>query len=172
MFDFWKFYKKLLKRTNYFDNYWDKFPEGEFRFKEETLYLMQKNIAEKDAQGLAHTLAVICNDGADREYTPFLLKLLDEKWHISEEDIVSVLEMIKDPESIDKLYETAVNIPEWDDMRGLAKKCMWALSAINTSEAINKLKMLQNSDDVIIKENATFQLKELIKNVQIGKQPL
>lgn len=29
--------------------------------------------------------------------------------------------MIKDPESIDKRYETAVNIPEWDDMRGLAK---------------------------------------------------
>lgn len=28
MFDFWKFYKGLFSRDDYFDNYWDKFPEG------------------------------------------------------------------------------------------------------------------------------------------------
>ena len=45
----------------------------------------------------------------------------------------------------------------------LAKKCMWAMSAVNTAEAIKKLKLLQKSNDPIIKENASFQLEQLIK---------
>ncbi|UIR56451.1 HEAT repeat domain-containing protein [Sphingobacterium sp. SRCM116780] len=163
MFDFWKFYNGLLNRTDYFDNYWDQFPQGHlFRFKSLTLSLLEDNFSNKNVKGLCNTLAVICNDGADRDYTNILLQLLDEKWHISEEDIVSVLELIKDPKSIDKLYEIAVNVPDYDDMRALAKKCMWALSDINTPEAIQKLELLSNSDDFIIKENALFQLHQVI----------
>jgi len=35
------------------------------------------------------------------------------------------------------------------------------LSAIGTREAIDKLILLQKSDDLIIKENAAFQLEQL-----------
>lgn len=164
MFDFWKFYNGLLNRTDYFDNYWEQFPQGRlFRYKSETLSLLKDNSLNMDAKGLSNTLAVICNDGADMEYTDILLHLLDDKWHTSEEDIISILELIKDPKSVDKLYETAINVPDYDDMRALAKKCMWALSAINTSEAIWKLKLLQSSDDPIIRENASFQLEQVVK---------
>ena len=163
MFDFWNFYKGLLKRTDYFDNYWDKFPQGrQLRFKSETLSLLKKDIENRDSKGLANTLAVIHIDGADKDFTSLLLQLLDEDWHISEEDIVSVLELIKDPRSIDKLYDVAVNVPDYDDMRALAKKCMWALSSINTPEAVGKLELLRKSNDPIIKENATFQLEEVV----------
>ncbi len=164
MFDFQKFYTGLLARTDYFDNYWEQFPTGRFLFKDKTLPLLELNAAEKDAHGLSNTLAVICRDGADRDYTGVLLTLLDENWHRSEEDIVSVLEMIKDPDSADKLYEVAIHVPDYDDMRALAKKCMWALSAIGTPRAIEKLKMLQRSTDSIISENATFQLEQVVKN--------
>ena len=164
MFDFWKFYRGLLDRTAYFDNYWDQFPEGErFLFKKETLSLLKENVENKNEKGLANTLAVICNDGADCDYTDILLKLLDEKWHTSEEDIISVLELIKDPKSVDKLYKVALDVPDYDDMRAVAKKCIWALSAINTSEAVNKLKLLEKVDDPIIKENAAFELKQVLK---------
>lgn len=163
MFNFWKFYNGLQNRSNYFDNYWEQFPKGQhLQFKEETLSLLKDNVADKNGNGLANTLAIICNDGADRDYTDILLQLLDEKWHISEEDIVSILELIKDPKSINKLYEVAINVPDYDDMRALAKKCMWALSAINTPEAIQMLRLLQNVDDPIIKENATFQLEQVL----------
>lgn len=163
-FDFWEFYNGLLNRSDPFDNYWEQFPEGQsLPFKEETLSLLKDNVANRDEKGLANTLAVICNDGADRDYTDILLQLLDEKWHISEEDIVTILELIKDPKSIAKLYEVAVNVPDYDEMRALAKKSMWALSAINTPEAIHKLQLLQSSDDPIIKENATFQLEQVLK---------
>jgi hypothetical protein len=163
MFDFWKFYEELLNRTDYFYDYWEQFPKGKcLRFKEETLSLLKKNIANKDPKGLENTLAVICNDGADDDYTDVLLPLFDEKWHTSEEDIISVLELIKDPKSVDILYEIALDIPDYDDMRAIAKKCMWALSAINTPEAVQKIKMLKNADDPIIKENATFQLEHVL----------
>lgn len=164
MFDFWKFYKGLLKRTDYFDNYWEQFPSGQcLRFKEETLSLLKEHVENKNEKGLANTLAIICHDGADSDYTDVLLHLLDEKWHISEEDIVSILELIKDPKSVDKLYDVAINVPDYDEMRALAKKCMWALSAINTKEAIQKLEVLQHYEDPIIKENATFQLEQVLK---------
>lgn len=162
MLDFWKFYLGLSSRSDHFDDYWERFPTGHlFQFKRETLFLLRENVSNRDPIGLANTLAVICRDGADSDYTEILLNLLDETWHISEEDIVEVLELIKDPKSIEKLYEVAVNIPDYDEMRALAKKCMWALSAINTPEAIHKLKLLQNSVDPIIKENASFQLEHL-----------
>ncbi|KUY30678.1 hypothetical protein [Elizabethkingia ursingii] len=161
MFDFKKFYTGLLNRKNYLDNYWDQFPsDHSFRFKEETLSMLKENIANKDSKGLSHILAIILNDGADYNYTDILLSLLDENWHTSEEDIISVLELIKDPKSVDKLYSVAVNVPDYDDMRAIAKKCMWALSAINTIEAKQKLEMLKSSKDPIISENATFQLEQ------------
>jgi len=164
MFDFWKFYKGLLNRADYFDNYWDQFPQGEhLQFKEETLSLLKENAANKNEKGLANTLAIIYNDGADSDYTDILLQLLDEEWHISEEDIISVLELIKDPKSVEKLYEVAINVPDYDDMRAVAKKCIWALSAINTAEAIEKLKLLEKIDDPIIKENAAFELEHVLK---------
>lgn len=164
MFDFDNFYTGLLNRTNYFDNYWDMFPKGHYlQFKVQTLSLIKENITNKDKIGLANTLAVICNDGADFDYTDILLQLLDESWHFSVEDIISILELIKDPKSVDKLYEVALNVPDYDEMRAIAKKCMWALSAINTPDAIQKLKLLENTDDWIIRENASFQLKEVLK---------
>jgi|LakMenE18May11ns_1017448.scaffolds.fasta_scaffold9721521_2 hypothetical protein len=163
MFDFWKFHKDLINKTNYFiDDYWDQFPKGHnCRYKEKTLSLLKDNVAKKNRNDLPSTLAIIFHDGADKDYTDILLQLLDEKWHESEEDIISILELIKDPKSVDKLYEVAINIPDYDDMRGVAKKCMWALSAIRTTEAVQKLEMLEKNDDPIISENATFQLKHL-----------
>lgn len=166
MFSFWKFYNGLLNRRNYFDNYWEQFPKGRhLAFKKETLSLLNKNIESRDATGLSSTLAVIYLDGADTDYTEPLLSLLDQDWHTSEEDIVGILEQIKDPKSVDKLYKIAVNIPDYDDMRALAKKCIWALSAINTSESIEKLKLLQAFDDPIIRENATFQLNKNVNRI-------
>lgn len=164
MFDFWKFYRRLVNRTDYFNNLWDEFPKGQLlQFKRETLSLLKDNVANKNEKGLAKTLAIISYDGADSDYTDILLQLLDEKWHTSEEDIMGILELIKDPKSVNKLYEVAVDVPDYDEMRAIAKKCIWALSAINTPEAILKLKLLQKVDDLIIKENATFEL-EIVLN--------
>ena len=83
MFDFNKFYKGLLSRSDYFDNYWEQFPGGRLmRYKQETLSLLKENIQNKDQKGLSCTLAVIYNDGADEDYTDTLLSLLENRWCI------------------------------------------------------------------------------------------
>jgi hypothetical protein len=164
MFDFWKFYQGLFAREDFLDDYWDQFPEGRLlRFKKETLSLLKDTLKEKKEDSLANVLGIIYVDGADSDYTDTLLALLDEHWHIDHENIVSILELIKDPKSVDKLYEAAVNVPDDDEMRALAKKCIRAFNTINTPEAIEKLKLLSNSDDPIIKENAVFQLEHTLK---------
>jgi hypothetical protein len=164
MFDFQKFYNGLLHRTNFFDNYLDQFPEGRLkRYKTETLTLLKENIKNKDEKGLATTLGVIFLDGADEDYTDLLLSTLDEDWHKLKEDIISVLELTKDPKSIQRIYEAAINIPDYDDGRSVAKKCIWALGAINTASSKEKLKLLQMSDDPIIRKAATMELEHTTK---------
>ncbi len=164
MFDFWKFYQGLFSREDFLDDYWDQFPEGQLlHFKKETLSLLKDTLTEKKEDSLANVLDIIYTDGTDSDYTDPLFALLNEHWHVDHENIVSILELIKDPRSIDKLYETAVNVPDYDDMRALAKKCIRALSTINTPAAVEKIKLLCNSNDPIIKENAEFQLEQLLK---------
>ena len=137
----------------------DVFPQNRlFRYKKETLELLKEYVENRDGKSVSYLIAILYWDGADQDYTDLLLKLLDEDWHQSEEDIIEVLEIIKDPKSIDKLYEVAINIPDYDEMRAIAKKSIWALGAINTPEAIDKLNLLASMDDWIIKENAIDQL--------------
>jgi HEAT repeat protein len=131
--------------------------------KKENLKRLQKNILDEDATSLNKILLSLFKDGVDKDFTPLLLILIDSKWHTFEEDIVSLLEEVADPRATEKLYQIAVNIPDYDDMRALAKKCMWALRAINTKESIEKLTTLKNHNDEIISENAVFMLQNLIK---------
>ena len=135
--------------------------ENLFRFKSELFSLLNENIEKKDSWGIESTLAIMFWDGVDKDYLDILLSLLDQKWHYAQENIVSALEDIKDPRSIDKLYETAIHIPDDDEMRSLAIKCIQALWAINTPEAIEKLKLLQQSSDSILHENAKIYLEDL-----------
>jgi hypothetical protein len=164
MFDFSTFYKGLFHRTDYFDGYLDKYPEGrEKKNKEQIINLLNENLRLKDSGGLAHTLTVAYLDGVDEDYTDLLLYLLKQDWHQLQEDVIDILEMTKDPKSIDTLYKFAINIPDYDDGRSIAKKCIWALGSINTPEAIEKLTLLKSFDDPIIKKAAIMELEHKTK---------
>jgi hypothetical protein len=115
---------------------------------------------EQQAAGLLEVvLAIASEDGVDQRFTPLLLPLLAETWHHSTEDIVMLLEEIRDPASVNLLHRTALAIPDYDDGRSLAKKCIWTLGAINTAEARAKLALLQQVTDPIIREAATTELQ-------------
>jgi len=107
---------------------------------------------------LEKLLIIISWDGVDNRYTELLCELLMEKWHFSHEDIIMLLEELKDPVSIECLYSRALEIPEYDDGRSIAKKCIWALGAINTIASKQKLNLLKDHEDTIIKEEATKQI--------------
>ena len=105
------------------------------------------------------------------EYTDIMLKLLKEDWHFCHEDIASYFQRFKIPEAVDLLYETSLRqfeYLEYDDFFALAVKCIWALGDINTKESIDKLKLLAQSNNEIIKKNALNQL-ERIRNGEKNK---
>jgi HEAT repeat protein len=85
------------------------------------------------------------NGGMKREYLPTLLDLLRKPDHFRHEDIVNALQELKNPDSIDILYETATKKYSYylsDSEFPLARKCIWALADIGTPEAKEMLKLL------------------------------
>lgn len=121
-------------------------------FRKKTLGKLNEVIEQKDGKRLWDVLADCRDNGTDESFTPIFCKLLQENWHECNEEILSLLEDIKDPACIDVVYETALNIPDWDDGRGEAQKCIWVLDAIGTPEAIAKLELLAQCDDWIIRD--------------------
>ncbi|MDL2260082.1 hypothetical protein LJB99_04340 [Deltaproteobacteria bacterium OttesenSCG-928-K17] len=98
------------------------------------------------------------------EYIPILSKLLAEDWHIDHEDIATLFQKFRRPETIDVLYKTALRkfkYLDYNDSSALAVKCIWALGDIGTKAAKTKLELLAKSDNEIIRDNAVYQLTGL-----------
>jgi HEAT repeat protein len=66
---------------------------------------------------------------------------------------------IKDPSSIEALYTRALDIPSYDDGRSIAKKCIWALVAIDTEGSWEKIKSLKALKDPVIDDFLKLYLK-------------
>ena len=96
-----------------------------------------------------------------RELVPALVELLGKPWHNRHEDIVPVLQGLKDPRAVDVLYEEAHSEYEYlnyDDCFGLARKCTWALADIGTPEAKAKLQQLAQEENQFVAEYAQKRL--------------
>ena len=88
------------------------------------------------------------------KFVDILCKLTKEEWHGKHEDIVFYLQKMELPSTIDCIYELAISNFEkyrWDDN--------FALGDINTPKAKEKLELLLQSDEEMIREHAMEQLK-------------
>lgn len=121
-----------------------------FWYKDELINEIHVARNKKNDRLLEALLIVAAYDGVDSDFTQIFCRLLTENWHHSHEDIVMLLEEIKDPASVEILYETAIKIPSHDDGRSLAKKCIWALGTINTKSSREKLLLLKKLNDPVI----------------------
>ena len=89
----------------------------------------------------------------DRAYTgPLCSVLAQHDLDVNYEDIVDALGELRDPASIDCLAATLVWEPDWDEYRGLAVKCVWALAAIGTPEAWAVLEAAAVSGPDVVRE--------------------
>ena len=126
--------------------------------------LLTKALASKNTNLVEFGLSLGSYFGYLKEDSVDLLnRLLLEDWHHSHEDIVSLLQDMKSPKSVEPLYETALkqfNYLNYDDSFGLARKCTWALSVINTNESIAKLKLLSQAENPSIRQYANKRLNE------------
>jgi len=125
---------------------------------------MQKAFVEKDAESIEKLVDDTDFSKNGSSYIEILCQLLKEEWHIKHEDIVSILEDIKDPKAIDILYDIAqrkFNYYIRDEKYPLARRCIWALWKIGTEEAIYKIKLLSKFDDEDVQKYAVKQLDRL-----------
>jgi hypothetical protein len=112
---------------------------------------------------LEYLLYIAEQDGLNKSYTHIFCKLLEQNWHEWHEDIVIHLEIIKDPESIESIYKSTFMEKDFhdDEPCPLTKKCIWALSAINTHESREKIQILSNSSNLSVKETALMELNHI-----------
>lgn len=78
---------------------------------------------------------------------------------VNNEDVVDVLAEIRDPAALGCLEHTMHWQPPWDEFRQLAVKCIWALAAIGTPEALAVLRDAASYEALEIREAAVRQLK-------------
>ena len=123
----------------------------------ENLRELYDAIEAKDAEQVEIALHKCFGSSFSRDYTPALIELLGKSWHNRHEDIVSVLQGLKDPRAVDALYDEAHSEYEYlnyDDCYGLARKCTWALADIGTPEAKAKLQQLAQESNQFVAEYA------------------
>jgi hypothetical protein len=99
--------------------------------------------------------------GLHTDFVPSFIHLLSLDWHTRHEDITLALQELKDPRAVEVLSVTALReFPylDYDEFRGLARKCTWALADIGTPEAKQKLQELSASGDPLIAQYAQKRL--------------
>lgn len=100
-----------------------------------------------------------------KDFVDVLGKLIESHWHFQHENIAIIFQKLKSPDSIKYLYKTALtqfDYLDFDEAFALAVKCIWALGDINTEDSKGKLKVLAESENEIIRDNAIKQLERNI----------
>ncbi|MBD2822911.1 HEAT repeat domain-containing protein [Xenorhabdus sp. 42] len=129
-------------------------------------YDLELSISNNDADAIDLFLYFGAVIGYDYSCISLLNELILMQWHYKHEDLAIILQHYKHPSSIDSLYQVSnfeLEYLDFDDSYALAVKCIWGLGDIGTPEALEKLKILSESDNQIIRDNATNQLKRYSK---------
>lgn len=125
------------------------------------LDLLDRAYQEKNAEGLEKLLWAVENDGVGTEYTGILCDLLVETWHEQHEDILMMLEDIKDPESVDAIVKSLELKLDYYTGNDIPRKAIWALTAIRTPKAVQELQKLAKSTDEFTREHAIVNLNSI-----------
>jgi HEAT repeat protein len=127
-----------------------------------SLGLLEEAYRERNALDVDYAMIVASAFGASSGFRDVLMRLADADWHRRHEDIVSALGRLRDKEAVDVLYRAALKHHEYlafDDARALAVKAIWALGGISEASAEEKLRLLAQSDEMILREQAMKQLE-------------
>lgn len=126
---------------------------------------LKSAINKKDSKALSFTMILVYfREFFSNDLLPILEPILVEDWHQSHEDIAFLLQKLKSPSSAKWLFQAATmnfDYLEYDEFFALARKCMWALAAINTPESRKMIQELATVDNEVICEHAEEQLEKL-----------
>ncbi|MGH3812241.1 MAG: HEAT repeat domain-containing protein [Pseudonocardiaceae bacterium] len=92
-------------------------------------------------------------------FTAVLCEVLSHQSdEVNNEDIVDVLADIRDPAAVGCLEATLWWQPPWDEYRQLAVKCVWALAAIGTPDAVAVLRDAASCEATQVRDAAVHKL--------------
>ena len=140
----------------------ERYPVDPRQEKEHVCDLLRNAIATRNEQEVEAAELLGFKFGFTPSCLPLLNALLVEDWHINHEDIARALQEMKDPSSIEALYQAAqmqFSYLDYDEAFALAVKCCWALGDINTDDADAKLRELTKLDNPIKAGAAREQLE-------------
>lgn len=123
------------------------------------LAIKEKNAAFVEAGFL---IAFTYDDAFPENIESLLCSLITEDWHHKHEDIAMLLKDLKQPSSVNALYNAAeiqFSYLSYDDTFQFSRKCIKALSEIGDSNAIEKLRLLLESSNSTIAEYAKKELR-------------
>ena len=133
--------------------------------KEKKIELLKKSFEQaffqKSEDKIDDLVSTVIFFKLEVEFADILCRLSKEEWHNEHETIASILQWIHLPQTIDCIYELAISNFEkysWDDNFALVRKCCFVLGDINTPKAKEKLKLLLQSDEEMIRKHALEQL--------------
>ena len=90
-----------------------------------------------------------------------LCRLSEADWHMQHENVVLALGELIDKRSVDTLYRAALKSHaylEYDEGRALTLKAVMALGRIEDRAAVEKLRLLAESNEPLIRKHALRQL--------------
>ena len=102
---------------------------------------------------------------------------LQAKWdrllqvdHFEHEDIIHFLQHHPDPASVSYLKRAIEMKPslkylDYDDYGAYYKKCLWALQAIGTPEAVSHIQECAHSRELALREEAVYRLGKIRGNL-------
>jgi hypothetical protein len=117
-------------------------------FPSKALHLLASTLKSRNEGQVESLLSLCFRFGALDclgESVPLLCQLLEEDFHQRHEDIARHLQLLKDPRSVDSLYQACfATLPyrDYDENENLARKCIWALHDIGTDAAFERLRQL------------------------------
>ena len=128
---------------------------------------LEKAYIKKDEKNVnILILAIFVFNLYSEDFIDILCKLTKEEWHERHEDIAIYFMEMELPSTVECLYKLAISDFEKyrdDEYCQLVEKCCYALGAIGTEDAKEKLKLLAKSDKDIIREHVedTFEMYKL-----------
>lgn len=126
------------------------------------LNLLRDALERQNGLNVELALIVCGIFGFTRDHLELLVRLSSADWHQRHEDVASGLGKLRNPDAVEALYKLTQWIPnylEYDENRALATKAIWALGGTPGPEAEEKLRQLLESEDEILREDASEQLE-------------
>lgn len=122
---------------------------------------LEHAVKEMNGEAVEALLSVIWRLQIHIDLVDIYIALLPASWHYEHENIVNILQDLKDTRTTQILYKTALthyDYLDYDEGFGLARKCTWALADIGTTEARLLLKELAKNENKIIAHYAQKRL--------------